>query len=144
MFIILYRDLLMPVIVEWDNDEQTVIRTEVVGTWTWMDYHDGTRQVFKMMDAVEHDVIGIINTRDPHTSLPDGNPMPHFNNTARKFAERPDLLIVNVNQNLLMRMMSSVFGKLMPGMSDQYRQAATLEDARKILRDHAQQISSRT
>jgi hypothetical protein len=127
----------MPVQVVWDDAQQTIIRTEVKGIWTWEEYHEGTQQVFAMMAEVDHDVVGIINTRDPKSSLPKGNPIPHFNSTARRFADYPDLLIINVNPNGFMRAISGLFMRLQPSMSDQYRQTTSLDDARALLRDHA-------
>jgi hypothetical protein len=53
----------MTVQASWDDEDQTIIRTEFSGAWTWDEAHAAVDEVNAMMASVEHIVHTIIDMR---------------------------------------------------------------------------------
>lgn len=54
----------MAVGITWDNPEQTTIRLNFEGIWTWHDFSEGLNHIFWLMDSVCHAVNIIIDIRN--------------------------------------------------------------------------------
>ena len=59
----------MPVIVEWDDPEKTIIRMSMVGRWTWDEAYEAQVRGDEMILEVKHAVGAIIDLRES-TSIP--------------------------------------------------------------------------
>lgn len=57
---------MMPVSVAWTNTQQTVAQATVAEPWTWQDLFDADQQVRAMLEAVEHDVVVIVDFTRSH------------------------------------------------------------------------------
>jgi hypothetical protein len=54
-------DLTMTVHAGWDDQDQTIIRMEFTGAWTWSEAHTAGDDMIAMMDTVKHTVHVIID-----------------------------------------------------------------------------------
>lgn len=50
----------MPISINWDNPQKTIIRNEFEGSWTWNEFVEAMDQVGKLMQTVSHpvDILG--------------------------------------------------------------------------------------
>jgi hypothetical protein len=51
----------MPVTVNWYDDEQTIIRYEIIGLWKWPEFQDAWHQANGMVAGVDHPVDFIVD-----------------------------------------------------------------------------------
>jgi hypothetical protein len=59
----------MPVQLDWENDDHTIVHMEMIGHWTWKEAYDGSGVGFTMLESVDHPVDVIIDLRKS-TGLP--------------------------------------------------------------------------
>jgi hypothetical protein len=60
----------MPVRVEWDNPDKTVIRYEMQGDWNWNEFRPAYNQAKAMLAEVPREVNFILDLRGSGASLP--------------------------------------------------------------------------
>lgn len=93
----------MPVTIEWDNEEPTVIRTTFTQPWQWEDYQDAIDRILVMCRETTARVDMITDFTHGGT-FPAGNATPHIqrfrNNKPANFG-----LLVVVNPNLYVQTM---------------------------------------
>ena len=53
----------MPITVQWDNEEKTIIYYTFDGAWTWDEFYAVYRDVYAMLDTVQHPVHAIVDLR---------------------------------------------------------------------------------
>jgi hypothetical protein len=53
----------MPITVRWDNDTKTIIYYIFDGAWTWDEFNTVYKDVYAMLDTVEHKVHAIVDLR---------------------------------------------------------------------------------
>ena len=51
----------MPVTIEWDNPEKTIVRMEMIGNWTWDEARAGADKGYAMLNSVTYEVGTIID-----------------------------------------------------------------------------------
>ncbi len=122
----------MPVTVEWDNEEKTIIRMTMVGHWTWDEMYVATAEGDRMLDTIQHRV-GVIIDLQQSVGVP---PMAMAN--ARKVSEkqhRNAAMTVFVGANAFFVALWSVFSKVYSIFvrRHSFTFAATLDEARAIL-----------
>ena len=59
----------MPVQIDWENQDHTIVRMELIGHWTWDEAYDGSSIGYTMLESVDHVVNVIIDLRKS-TGLP--------------------------------------------------------------------------
>lgn len=121
----------MPMRVVWDQDDKTILRVEIEGTYTWDEYHEVLDEMFALADA-HPSVYGVIAVRSADAKVPP-NAISHFTRTTKRFKQRPHLTVVNVKHDPFMSMMTQMFAKNYD-VTQQVHQAQTIEEAREILR----------
>ncbi|MBK8024806.1 MAG: hypothetical protein IPK19_26155 [Chloroflexi bacterium] len=121
----------MPVIVAWDNDERTIVRTESSGHWTWEEYHTGVDQALALINSVDHPV-HLINVRHPDAVAPEGYALPHLRRLMRNLPKNHRMTIM-VNPNMQNKMMMGVFRRVVPIFSLTFMMARTLDEARNMI-----------
>ncbi len=104
----------MPVTVEWDNEEKTVIRFDYDGAYTWEDVYNAMDKSNKMMETVEHSVAHIIDVRKAGSVPP--NALSHARRIEAKTHPRRSYH-VTVGANTFVRVMFNTFTKLKMSVS---------------------------
>ena len=123
----------MPVHVYWDDAEQTIIRVDYVGLWTWDECFEALSQANVLSAAVDYPVARIVNTSGGSTTPP--NPMAQIPTLVKLVDPRMDIH-VSVGANRLGHMMSDLFFRLgSPTVQrERYHWAESLEQARFLIR----------
>lgn len=125
----------MAISVLWDDENETIIRSESGGHWTWEEYHEAVEQVVILANSVSHRVDLIINAL-PGAAAPSGSSMPHYQRAQRIMPKNVRLNII-VNTNTFGRMIINTFTRLNKG-GLKVVAAGTLEEARTVIaRDRA-------
>lgn len=122
----------MPVSVNWDDPEHTIIRMEYVGSWTWEDCFDAMRQANALSASAGRPVARIVFTGEG--SLIPPNPIAQFS-TLLKLVDPNMDIHVSVGANRLSHMMSDMFFRV--GGSaigrERYFWAESIEQARFLI-----------
>jgi hypothetical protein len=117
--------------VQWDNDEKTVIRYDFQGYWDWTEFREKAIEAFILTRSVDHKVDTISNFL-PGTTIPR-NALSQFRNI---MTEAPENRGVNciVGVSVFIRTLVNVFSRLYPQLGERIIVAASLADARAILK----------
>lgn len=120
----------MPVTVFWDNEEQTIIRMEFDGQWTWDDVHEAVGTINQMTDSVDHIVDGLIDMRKA-VGVPPGA-MAHARSLIRQRHERTGINII-VGASPMISTLWQVFAQAYQWLTrdERFAFAKTLEEARE-------------
>jgi hypothetical protein len=100
----------MPVTTQWDNPEQTVIRMDFVGRWTWDEFFAANSQLMRLFASVPHIVDILVDNTQNQLLLPEGTMA-----RARKvFGDAPPNrgFMVIVGANALVRMFFPLYQKI--------------------------------
>jgi hypothetical protein len=81
-------------VVNWDNEEKTVIHQSDDGEWTWDEFHAAQRQINQMIDSVHHKVDVIIDTQSNRRGKLPPNASLHFRNAFRNRHPNTGLIVV--------------------------------------------------
>jgi hypothetical protein len=126
----------MAAIPEWDNAEQTIIRTIFDEEYGWEDFYAAVREMHRMVASVPHTVDLILVQ---HRKLPPGNPLAHFQTA---FKQQPPntgrVIVINAAQSQAVRSFMKALASIMDRLYPQKGSvlfADSLEDARRILAD---------
>ena len=121
----------MPITLWWDEDDNTILRADIVGDWTWEDYDAACDEVLRLVNGIGHRVDQIIDFTGC-TTVPAGTASTHI---YRGRTQRPVSLHVTalVEPPSLLRVVlgtfDSVFGrKLRPSL-----QVRDIEEARRLI-----------
>jgi hypothetical protein len=122
----------MPIDVQWDDDNQTVIRYVFKTPWTWTEYHAAIEQAWTMAKSVDHPTDTITDMSGSRL-LPDNL----FANIKRSMVEIPDSTqtVVLVGGGAFMDVMLGVFRRLYPRQVAKFHMVRTLEEARTLIRE---------
>lgn len=88
----------MPFEFNWYDDEQTIIRLDIVGDVTWDGWYKAMDGIFAELNQSSHRIDIVLYDK---SGMPKGNPMPHVKNTMRKFEQYETLgkvIIVNAKK----------------------------------------------
>lgn len=123
----------MPLSVYWDNDEQTIIRCDSAGKWTWDEYHMALDEVAALARSVNHRV-DLISIGTPDSAMPKGSPQPHFERAVQVLPDNVGLNIT-VTGSRLAAVMINIWKKLPGGkkLTDAVELVATEEEAYNIV-----------
>jgi hypothetical protein len=126
-------DIPMPVHVNWDDAEHTIIRVDYVGSWTWDECFEALRQANALSASVDHPVARIVD--DTKGSAAPPNPLPQLPILIKLVDPRMDIH-VSVGSNRFAHMMSDLFFRLgSPTVQrERYHWADSIEQARFMIR----------
>jgi len=127
----------MQIAVFWDDPQQTIIRSESSGQWTWDEYHAAVEQVVALANSTNQRVDLIINSL-PGAAAPSGSSIPHYQRAQRIMPDNVRLNII-VNTNTFGRMIINTFTRLNAGKGGlKVVAAGSLEEAHAVIaRDRA-------
>ncbi len=121
----------MSITVEWDNDEQTIIRYTFFQYWTIEEFFEAFPIAGQMIKTAKTQVIGII-VDDSQEIIPPQNAMTAFKQTVL----RGTLPIVFVGANLASKTMMQTLQKAYQGKRQLFY-VQTLAQARQLLHELA-------
>ena len=119
----------MPVSVEWDNSEKTIIYARYE-RWTWDDFYDALRQCTELSNTVDHQVDIICDLVD--SLIPKGGTITHAAATLKQDNERVALIIL-VTPNRFVQALTQMSQRIVPGFQKKYRMTPTLASAREMI-----------
>jgi hypothetical protein len=122
----------MPITVEWDNPEKTVIRMSMIGTWTWDEAYTRASEGYALLESVDYEVGIIIDMTQSH-HVPD-RAISNAQAMIRRRHPRTGLTVF-VRANTLFTTMWNIFSRIYTALAKKQNSvfADTLEDARAIL-----------
>lgn len=123
----------MPVRVEWDNKEQTTLRYDVEGQWTWNEFLEAIKQAKALMETVQHTVHFIVNPLDERSRgyLPGGT-VSHVIQIYRSAPSNAGASVI-IGGGDVLRTMNKISQQFYPRIAKRYRFADSLEEARSIV-----------
>ena len=124
----------MPIEIVWDNDQNTTLRYDVSGKWTWDELWAARDKVFALMDsAAASRVDAIIHFKDGMNLPSDAMAQ------LKQLRENPHAkagLTVMIGANMFMRTLFGTFTKVYnstTGHSVDFLYAKTLPEARELI-----------
>lgn len=124
----------MPISVSWGDKEQTYVYIEVIGFWTWHDYHKSIALANELIGSVDHNVCIITHLCDSQAQYLAKNAFGQWRKSLSDTPSNlqmvilvPGILIIQVFIDMIYR----VFGQF---LTFKFRMASTLDDAHKIVK----------
>lgn len=123
----------MPIHVNWENPDQTVMTIRYERPWTWAEFHHALDTMDSWMRQTDQRIHLIIDMRT--AGLPPAGALPNFRRAASmKHVNRGELVIIG--NSMLLRsfanMTAQVYGHLFA--SPDFTFVATPEEAHELLR----------
>ncbi len=122
-----------PTAILWHDPEQTIIRTEYSGAWTWDDFHVAVETAVDMMKSVP-DRVDLIVAPQPNSVMPHTTADPHLKRAIQMLPPNFGIQVI-VTRNAWSRAMASIFTKLFSNGAYKGRLyfAASVEEAEKLI-----------
>ncbi len=120
----------MTITVEWDDAEQTILRNDYSGSWTWEEYIEAGRQNNALIAAMPHRVDIIANMREG--TMPRGGSAIAISTRVIRSAP-PNRGIIVVVINPLLKALVSVFKKLDNNLGSITFAADSMDEARRVV-----------
>jgi hypothetical protein len=124
----------MSIIVQWDNDEKTIVRQEYQGVWTWDDYFTALHESDELVASVEHCVDVIVNMR-PGILPKNGAAMSNARSAMRSGPPNRGLVVIVTNP--FIRALLNVFLKIDRQFAPMVAGVDSIEQARALIAQRA-------
>lgn len=123
----------MPVSLQWDNDDHTILRYDYCGRWTWEDYAPVYERAGILLRECNWTVHFIVNLKDEvaRNHLPAGALIRAVNIYRNAPANSGKTIIVNAG--MVYRTVAQTGAAAYPAIGKKYAFADTLEEARLML-----------
>lgn len=120
----------MSINVQWDKEQQTILRWDFMGVWDWDDFLAAQKQSNNLINSVAHtvDIIGDV-TQSYH--LPPGA-IGRFRTYRRDDPKNTGQVVV-VGASVYIRTMVDIFRGMFPNTGGNFTFANSLDEARSIL-----------
>ena len=119
----------MPIHVQWDREDPTIIRTTFVGAWQWTDYEKAIDEILRLCEPVTHRVDMITDLTEAG-DFPEGVATPHI---LRFRTNKPPTFGLLINPSLYTQTMIDTANFLTRTRSDPSIIAQNLAHAREII-----------
>lgn len=120
----------MPITVQWDNIEKTVIRWVFSGIWTWDDFAAAQPTCRDLLRSVSHAVDVIADMCDTASLPPDS--FARYRQFERVTLPNRDRVVL-VTTNQFIRTMAKAFNQMFPNQPTHFILTASLNEARELL-----------
>lgn len=120
----------MPIIVQWENNEKTIMRTTFTTPWTWNALPAIRQQGLEMMAEVEHLVDSIVDFRTVE-HIPKGSLSAWRSMRSSRTSQQGVTVIVGTLPTI--RMLYHSYVTAFPSAREVYRLVYTLEEAHATL-----------
>jgi hypothetical protein len=123
----------MPVHVQWDNPENTILRYDVEGHWTWEEFLEAFQKARIMAASTQHTIHAIVHPADNKSLgyLPSGTlsqVIQLYRNAPSNFG-----LTAIISDSDFFNIFNRISRQLYPRIADRYLFVASLEEARSLL-----------
>jgi hypothetical protein len=136
------RDTTMPITIEWDNSEHTVIFRKFIGSWTWDEYSVAEQTLHQMLATVPHRVDVITDLRQSTITMPEGA-IARTRQIVKNLSPNRGIT-VDIGASALVRMFMPVFARhnaTLPAIPETVF-VETLDEARAYLQEQRARSSS--
>jgi hypothetical protein len=120
----------MPIHVDWDDAEQTIIRYTFSSPWTWNDYRAAIDRAWELAQSVDHPTDTITDMSNSRL-WPEGL----FTNIRKSVVEIPDTTqsVVLVGGGMFVEMSISVLRRVYRSPGARFLTAHSLDEARQLI-----------
>jgi hypothetical protein len=126
----------MPVRVSWDNPQQTVVRYEFDGRWTWDEFAEATQQCGALIRTQAHVVNILADMRQG--IVPSRYAIMQVKNAYDRAADNTGLMII-VTSDRFITLLYQAFRVLYPDLAERIRIFDDLDEARTTLNEQVLQ-----
>jgi hypothetical protein len=130
----------MPVTVDWDNPEKTIIYARYE-RWSWDDFYKALDECNRLSQAVDYQVDIICDLVD--NVVPKGGTISHAAATLKQDNERVGLIVL-VTPNRFIQALTQMSSRVVPGFQKKYRMTPTLDSAREMIAKERQKRATVT
>jgi hypothetical protein len=120
----------MPIEVQWDNAEQTILRFDYTTPWTWEDLRAAVQEASGMSRDIGYTVC-VINDVTRASALPDGA-LVTFRGISRLTPDNTGLIVI-AGGGMLVDAMITMFRRLSGAQAANWRTAKSLDEARAMI-----------
>jgi hypothetical protein len=128
----------MPIRIDWDNAEQTILYVRYEAPWTWGDFYDAAKECAVLASTVSHQVFVIAEMVGGF--MPQGAPFVHGEKVMKHATNAHMGFVVVVADNRFIQSLVSVSSRIIPGWREKYRTANTIAEARALIEQEQQKI----
>ena len=128
----------MPVHVQWDNDDHTVIQLVFEGKWGLEELYPALSEMYKSVEQEQHIVDSIVDMVNAST-IPS-NVLSIRGTIERNQPDNQGISVI-VGANTLVRSIANILNRVLKEESE-YIFTDTLEEARQAIKDQRQRESS--
>ena len=119
----------MPVSIEWDNADKTIIYARYEH-WSWDDFYNAVKITTDLSLTVNHNVDIIAHLAD--SIIPQGSAFSHSGAALKQDNDKLGLIVVVTSNRFILSLMQ-VSSRIVPGWQKKYRMSDTLENARELI-----------
>jgi hypothetical protein len=122
----------MPVKVEWDNEEKSIVRFIYTGIWTWDEFYIHVKEANELMDTVNDKCVSIVDMSKAGR-LPNGASV-HIRNIIRQsMSHNNSGITVFINAETIVRMIIDALRMNYPDIKDfsNFIYAKNIDEARE-------------
>ncbi|MBZ0280208.1 MAG: hypothetical protein K8L97_05675 [Anaerolineae bacterium] len=131
----------MPVTVEWDNAEKTIVRMRMIGKWTWDEAYNAQKEGDALINSVTYPVCAIIDLRES-----GGVPLSAMSNARSMSAKQNSRVKMTVflGANTLFVSLWNVFSKVYTVFVTRhpFAFAKTIEESHAILNQRLRDLAA--
>lgn len=124
----------MTIELHWEDPGSNIIRCDFIGAWTWDEFNESAVHVIEFADSTSNPIHIILNGL-PADGLPRGiSPIAQVSGVLHRLPDNVENIIL-ITEREVVRIVFSMVARFYNG-GIRLNQVSTLEDARRILRDH--------
>lgn len=117
----------MPIHVNWDNDEKTIVRYTFVGKWDWNDFWEAAKASTELSNTVPHQTVDVIGDLSQTHMMP-ARGLKHLQNVTKlRPANRGVVYFYGANR--FVRQLTDALIRMSPNLANDYHMVDTEEDA---------------
>jgi hypothetical protein len=120
----------MPITVDWFDTEQTIVRYEFLGRWSWTELHTAVDEVQDMLASVDHRVDIIIDVSQ-NVGIPSGAIIQMKSGSMK--ANKNWGMGVFVGTGAFINALITSFTRIYPKMAERYAIAMSIDEAQKLI-----------
>ena len=124
----------MPVSIQWDNADKTIIYARYEH-WSWDDFYNAVKESADLSLTVEHHVDIIAHLTD--SVIPRGSAFSHSGAALKQNNDKLGLIVVVTSNSFILSLMQAS-SRIVPGWQKKYRISSTLEIARELIANERQ------
>ncbi|MEO8606269.1 MAG: hypothetical protein ABI690_00180 [Chloroflexota bacterium] len=129
----------MPVHIQWDNPEKSIIMARYEGRWTWEEFYQAAKDCEALAATVPHQINIIADMVDGF--LPQGAPFGHAQKVASHNGPQMGFIVVVSGSRFIQGLMN-VSARVVPVWREKYRAANSVEEARRMIEEERRKLAS--